>query len=344
MRPADFAHQRPPELIALEPAAERADARMKVRAGGRLAHARVRELGAHLRAGDLLVVNTSRVFPARLEARKASGGAVEILLVHPEAGVDAAGGGARWRALVRGRVRAGMRLCFDGAEAVVERLHEDGTRTVAFAHGVDAVALAERIGHVPLPPYIQRADTPRDRERYQTVYARRAGSVAAPTAGLHLDQGLIDGLKSQGVEFAEVELAIGPGTFTPVRTERVEDFEIHAEACACPAQTGAAIKDCRARGGRVVAVGTTVMRTLETAARQDGGFAPFAGWTRLFLHPPQRFQVVDAMLTNFHLPRSTLLMAVACLIGADELRELYRAAIAERYRFLSYGDCMLLLP
>jgi S-adenosylmethionine:tRNA ribosyltransferase-isomerase len=204
--------------------------------------------------------------------------------------------------------------------------------------------LAERVGRVPLPPYIDRADRDDDRARYQTIYAETPGSVAAPTAGLHFTPELLAAVEAAGVETARVELHIGPGTFKPIDTDHVEDFRIHAERCVCPQATVDAIAACRARGGRVIAVGTTVLRTLETAAEQPQGLAKFGGWTSLYLRPPRKLAVVDGLMTNFHLPRSSLLLAVSCLTGMDRLLELYRIAVAERYRFLSYGDSMLLLP
>ncbi|HYE07110.1 MAG TPA: tRNA preQ1(34) S-adenosylmethionine ribosyltransferase-isomerase QueA [Planctomycetota bacterium] len=342
MDTADFDYDLPPELIAQHPVEPRDAARLMVCVGAAPPeHACVADLGRFLRAGDLLVVNRTRVFPARLDGRKDTGGEVEVLLVQREG--DAPDGGERWRAFVRGRVRVGTCIAIADSVATVSAC-DDADRVLDFPRGVAVLALAERHGHVPLPPYIRRADEAGDRERYQTVFADRPGSVAAPTAALHLTTALIDRLVAQGVELARVDLAIGPGTFKPVQSERIEDHPIHAERGECPAETVAAIARCRARGGRVVAVGTTVVRTLESAARQPGGLAAWAGWTRLYLHPPERLRVVDALLTNFHLPRSTLLMLVSCLTGVDRLLALYAAAIAERYRFFSYGDAMLILP
>ena len=344
MLTSQFDYSLPPELIAQEPIEPRDAARLLV-AGiteGAPTHRQVRDLPELLQPGDLLVLNHTRVIPARLFGRKDSGGEVEVLLVHPEP--PSPSGGECWRTFIRGRVHVGSRITIDNVTASVERCEDDGDRILAFPVGVSVLALAERCGHMPLPPYIHRADRPSDRERYQTVFADAPGSVAAPTASLHLTTALLDRLAERGIERARVELAIGPGTFKPVATERIEDFRIHAEHCTCPADTVSAIARCRARGGRVVAVGTTVVRTLESAAAQPGGLAPYAGWTQLFLHPPQRPQVVDALLTNFHLPRSSLLMLVASLTGIDRLHALYRAAIDEKYRFFSYGDAMLLLP
>jgi S-adenosylmethionine:tRNA ribosyltransferase-isomerase len=353
MLTAHFDYVLPADLIAQEPAEPRDAARLLVAArdGGPAVHAQVRDLPRYLERGDLLVLNRTRVIPARLFGRKDSGGELEVLLVHPEpAGEDQVAGEGpalahAWRCIIRGRVRAGTVIRFAGTPAVATVLacYEDGTRSVAFS-GMEVLALADAIGHVPLPPYIRRPDRSADRERYQTVFADRPGSVAAPTASLHFTPELLVEIQARGVTLAYVDLAIGPGTFKPVDCDRLEDFRIHAEHCCCPTETVAAVAACRARAGRVVAAGTTVVRTLESAAAQEGGFATYAGWTTLFLHPPQTVRVVDALLTNFHLPRSSLLMLVSCLTGIERLHALYAEAIQERYRFFSYGDAMLLLP
>jgi S-adenosylmethionine:tRNA ribosyltransferase-isomerase len=343
METARFAFDLPPELIAQRAVEPRDAARLLVapRDAGAPTDATVADLDRFLRPGDLLVLNRTRVFPARLFGSKTSGGEVEVLLVHREG--TAGDGGERWRCFIRGRVRAGTAIRFGDLSTTVVACEEDGDRLLDFPVGTAVLALCERIGRIPLPPYIRREDEAADRERYQSVFADSPGSVAAPTASLHLTPALLERLRASGVETALVELAIGPGTFKPVTAEHVEDHRIHAEHCACPAETIAAIAACRARGGRVIAVGTTVVRTLETAAAQPGGLAPYAGWTRIFLHPPQTFRVVDGLLTNFHLPRSSLLMLVSCLTGVDRLHELYAIAIAARYRFFSYGDAMLIL-
>ncbi len=353
MQTERFDYELPEELIAQEPAEPRDAARLLVCriGGGAIEHHHVRDLPAFLGAGDLLVRNRTRVIPARLLGRKATGGRIELLLVHPT-DEPATGPGERWICMIRGRVRPGSELLIDGGDTTlrdpvaigVVDCHDDGTRTVAFPPGCSVLVLAERLGRVPLPPYIRREATERDRDRYQTVFATNPGSVAAPTASLHLTDALLERLERAGCRFADIDLAVGPGTFKPVQSEDLTRHAIHAERCACPPDAVAAIAQTRAAGGRVVALGTTVTRTLETAARQPGGLAPYAGWSRLFLHPPQRLQVVDALLTNFHLPRSTLLMLVACHTGIDLLHRIYREAVRERYRFYSYGDAMLLLP
>ena len=337
----------PPERIAQHPTAARDGARMLVlhRHGGVRAHAVVRELPAWLRPGDLLVVNATRVLPARLRGRKASGGAAEALLL----GAEASEPGIH-RALLRcgGRARPGLKLRFGpepGAlEAeLVERL-EAGEVRLAFAPGIDPY----RVGEPPLPPYIRRtAPAPEDVERYQTIFARAPGAVAAPTAGLHLAPRLLAGLEARGVERAEVVLHVGAGTFRPVGERALREGRLHAERYELPAATVEAVARARARGGRVVAVGTTTTRVLEACAARDGGLAAGAGETDLFLRPGSRFRVVDALLTNFHLPRSSLLMLVAGYCGAggrERVLAAYGEAVREGYRFFSYGDAMLILP
>ena len=335
---ADFDYELPPGLIAQEPVEPRDAARLLCAplAGGAPAHRTVADLPSLLRRGDLLVFNRTRVIPARLSARTAHGGEREVLLVHPED--DGA-----WRVLIRGKVQVGQELDVAGHLAVVVATRDDGARSLRFPADCDVLALAEAHGSIPLPPYIARPADARDRERYQTVFADRPGSVAAPTAALHFTPELLAQLTASGIGQSFVELRVGPGTFKPVDTERIEDFRIHAEWASCPAEAVAAIRATRAAGGRVIAVGTTVVRTLESAARQDGGLAAWSGWTSIFLHPPQRLLTVDGLMTNFHLPRSTLLMLVACLTGLPRLREVYAEAVRERYRFFSYGDACLFL-
>jgi S-adenosylmethionine:tRNA ribosyltransferase-isomerase len=336
---ADFDFALPPERIAQEPLSERDAARLLVleRASGARSHRTVRELPALLRAGDLVVVNATRVEAARLRGRKASGGAVEALLLEPGAAPG------RWRALVRARgLRAGAKLAFErGAarlEAEVSGVEPDGSAWLDFAPGADPHAL----GEAPLPPYIRR-EAPRaeDEARYQTVYARVPGAVAAPTAGLHLTHALLAALRGAGIGVAELVLHVGAGTFRPLREEDVAAGRLHAERFELPEATAAAVAETRARGGRVVAVGTTTTRVLEAQAEGDGRVAPGRGRTALFVRPGHRFRVVDALLTNFHLPRSSLLLLVAAFAGREAVLDAYRDAIARGYRFYSYGDAML---
>jgi len=312
------------------------------RAGGDVRHHVFRDLPDLLAPGDLVVVNRSRVIPARLLGQRSRGGEAEILLLR-DTGAD-----GRWEAMVRpGRhLRPGQRVTIDDDLTVVvesEALADDGRRRVRLlSKRRDVAAGLERCGHTPLPPYIRRPDRPSDRERYQTVYAREPGSVAAPTAGLHFTPAVLDRLRHRGIEVAEVVLHVGPGTFRPVSAERVEDHAVAAEPYSVPAETEAAVAAARARGGRVVAVGTTTVRTLETVARADGGIEARDAATDLVIVPGFAFRVVDALVTNFHLPRSSLLLLVAAFAGRERVLAAYAEAVKEGYRFYSYGDAMLI--
>jgi S-adenosylmethionine:tRNA ribosyltransferase-isomerase len=340
MRRSDFHYDLPDELIARHPAAERSASRL-LHVDGRNARwfdRGFRDLPALLQAGDLLVFNDTRVIPARLQARKAgSGGRVEILLERLAGGTT-----AQVQLKASKPARAGTVLEIEGGGAATVTGRDGDFWTLDFAPD-DAHAVFERAGTMPLPPYIDRPPEDADRERYQTVYARHPGAVAAPTAGLHFDATVLDACRARGVGFAYVTLHVGAGTFQPVRVDDVARHRMHAEVCAVNAAACAAIADTRARGGRVVAVGTTAVRTLESAAAQ-GSLQPFAGETRLFITPGTRFRVVDALVTNFHLPESTLLMLVSAFAGRDTILAAYRHAIAQRYRFFSYGDAMFLEP
>jgi S-adenosylmethionine:tRNA ribosyltransferase-isomerase len=353
----DFDYELPRERIAQRPAPKRDASRLLVldRAAGSWRDARFAEIGDHLRPGDLLVVNETSVFPARLMARRPGGAEVEILLIrpadrsHPE---DVSGG--EWEALAgpARKARPGERLELlgrDGKPAagaaveILDRLPSGGRRVRLLVPGAPRDWIAAH-GHVPLPPYIDRADEALDRERYQTVYARRPGAVAAPTAGLHFTPALLDELARRGVGRAAITLHVGPGTFRPVTAERAEDHVMEEEWYRIGADTARAIGETGPAGGRVVAVGTTVVRALESAARGwDGGPAPEEGWTDLFLLPGAEFRVVDALLTNFHLPRSTLLLLVSAFAGRELVLEAYRHAVRAGYRFYSYGDAMLIV-
>lgn len=344
-----FDFQLPPEQIAQRPAADRESARLLVfdRASGAIAaHTFVRALPDFLRPGDLLVVNDTKVFPARLLGRRdPSGGAVECLLVrHLE--------DDRWEALMHPgqKLHPGAKVVFEQGSArirgeVLEQ-HFHGRRTVRlWCDGVEDVdSVVDAIGHVPLPPYIHRPDDPVDRERYQTVFARARGSVAAPTAGLHLTPGLLARLAANGVERADVTLHVGYGTFKPVRADRVEEHRVDAEWFEIPAGAASAINGALEGGRRVVAVGTTTTRAIETAAASGGGpVAAGPGVSELFIHPGHRFQVLGGLLTNFHLPKSSLLMLVCAFAGREAVLEAYREAVSLGYRFYSYGDAMLIV-
>ena len=354
LRVADFDFELPEELIAQQPPEVRGASRMLVvdRNTGALTDSSFEQFPALLNPGDLLVLNDSRVLPARLYARRtvvrerqAPTGLIEVLLTEP-AGAD------QWRALVRpGRkVGVGEQLVFPDAagEAVLEaevlERGEFGERLIRFAPVADFVAALERIGHMPLPPYIHRDDQSEDRSRYQTVFAREPGSVAAPTAGLHFTQPVLDAIAARGVEIARVTLHVGLGTFAPLRVERVDEVQLHRERYTLPKATAEALNRARAEGRRIVAVGTTVVRTLEHCAREAGNapLAPHTGETRIFLSPGHRFALVGGLLTNFHLPQSSLLMLVSAFAGRENVLAAYGHAVAARYRFFSYGDCMFL--
>jgi S-adenosylmethionine:tRNA ribosyltransferase-isomerase len=297
---------------------------------------RFRDLPQWLRAGDLLVFNNTRVIPARLFGRKDSGGKVEVLV---ERVLDARSVLAHVRAS-KSPKSGGSLLLEGGLVARVDGREQDLFR-LSFAGEEPVTALLERHGHMPLPPYITRADTAQDRERYQTVYAQRHGAVAAPTAGLHFDHALLQTLSAQGISYAYVTLHVGAGTFQPVRAERISEHRMHSEYIEVDRAVVDAVADTRERGGRVIAVGTTSLRALESAAR-GGSLDVFAGDTDIFITPGYRFQVVDALITNFHLPESTLLMLVCAFAGYDPVMAAYRHAVAQRYRFFSYGDAMFI--
>jgi S-adenosylmethionine:tRNA ribosyltransferase-isomerase len=334
----DLDYVLPPERIAQEPAARRPDARLLVldRASADRTHARVADLPAWLAAGDLLVVNDTRVIPARVRGRRPSGGRLELLLVRPVAD------DGEWEALVRGAPRAGEVVHLpDGSGEWIESLG-DGRWRLRLHVEAGVLAWLDRVGEVPLPPYIRRpgGPTPTDRERYQTVYARVPGAIAAPTAGLHLTADLLDRLRAGGVEVASLTLHVGPGTFLPLRAE-LETARMEPERYDLPQETVVRIAAARARGGRIVAVGTTTVRALESAAAADQ-LRPGEGSATLFIRPGHRFRAVDALLTNFHLPRSPLLALVAAFAGWDRIRDAYGEAVASGYRFYSYGDAMLI--
>ena len=341
MHRSDYHYHLPHELIAQHPTAERSASRLLVLdgAGGCADHRQFRDLPALLEPRDLLVFNDTRVVPARVHGVKDSGGRVEILL---ERTVE------ETRALVHARaskgLRAGAVVRFAGGQQARVLGREEDLYLLEFPGPV--LPFFERHGAMPLPPYIERAPDEADRERYQTVYSRVPGAVAAPTAGLHFDEAAFAALAARGVRHAFVTLHVGAGTFQPVRVDELAQHRMHAEHLQVPEATCAAIRAARAAGGRVIAVGTTVVRSLETAAMHagPGGLAPYSGETRLFIQPGHRFRVVDAMVTNFHLPESTLLMLCAAFVGRERLLAAYAQAVALRYRFFSYGDAMFLRP
>ena len=341
MQRTDFHYDLPPELIAQRPLPDRGASRLLCLQGdsGQTAHRSFTDLETLLHPGDLLVFNNTRVIPARLWGRKATGGAVEIL-------IERVTGDRTALAHIRASKspKPGTRIHVAKAEGVepgTDALRVTGRDEGLYVIETDRPVgeLMVSYGHMPLPPYIERADDSADRERYQTVYAAREGAVAAPTAGLHFDEALIQSLVERGVSATEVTLHVGAGTFQPVRVDDIAEHQMHAEYLEVGQDTCDAIAAARERGGRVVAVGTTAVRSLETAAA-GGTLLPYQGDTRLFIHPGYRFRCIDALITNFHLPESTLLMLVSALAGREAVMAAYEEAVRERYRFFSYGDAM----
>lgn len=338
MRVADFHFELPEQLIARHPLAERRASRMLVLEGesGSLNHRQFSDLLDYLRPGDLMVFNNTRVIPARLFGQKASGGKLEILI---ERVLDT----HRVLAHVRSSKspKPGSQILIEGGGSAEMLARHDALFELRFAEPV--LPLLDRVGHMPLPPYIDRPDEASDRERYQTVYSDKdkAGAVAAPTAGLHFDEALLAAIRDKGVETAFVTLHVGAGTFQPVRVERIEDHHMHSEWLEVTQDVVDAVAACRARGGRVIAVGTTSVRSLETAA-QGGELKAFSGDTSIFIYPGRPFHVVDALVTNFHLPESTLLMLVSAFAGYRATMAAYAAAVEHGYRFFSYGDAMFI--
>jgi len=345
MKLADFHYELPDELIARHPAAERTGSRLLVLDGksGAMEHRQFVDLIEYLRPGDLLVFNNTRVVPARLFGAKASGGRIEILI---ERLLDTRKALAHMRA--NRTVKSGTQIFIsktEGGELTEEVVtvlgKENDLYTLEFAR--DALGVLNELGHMPLPPYIDREDTLTDRERYQTVYAQREGAVAAPTAGLHFSEAYLQRCRELGVAFGYVTLHVGAGTFQPVRVDNILEHRMHAEYIEVDAALCEQVIATRARGGRVIAIGTTSVRALESAS-SSGEIAPYSGDTQIFIYPGYRFRSVDMLMTNFHLPESTLLMLVSALAGRENILNAYREAVEQRYRFFSYGDAMLIFP
>ena len=340
MKKSDFHFDLPSGLIAQAPLAERSASRLLVvdAARNRVEDRRFTDLVELLAPGDLLVFNDTRVLPARLYGRKDTGGAVEILIERITGAHE-----ARAQLGVSKKPKAGGRIVFEDGSAATVTGRDGEFFLLRFDADEPVEKLLLRLGRMPLPPYIARDAEAADEERYQTVYAREVGAVAAPTAGLHFDAPLLDALRTRGVDSGYVTLHVGAGTFQPVRSERIEDHVMHREWLDVGAELVEKIRRTRERGGRVVAVGTTVVRALETATR-DGTLEPFAGETQIFIFPGYRITSVDALITNFHLPESTLLMLVSAFAGRETMLDAYGHAVEQRYRFFSYGDAMLIWP
>ena len=339
MRKSDFYFDLPEELIAQTPLERRDSSRLLHldKVTGELEHRHFYDLLDYLREGDCMVFNDSRVLPARLIGARPTGGSVELVLLRDL-------GEGRWECLSRpGRkTKPGTEILFGNGElkATVESVAEGGNRIVRFDYEGIFLEALERLGKMPLPPYIK--EELQDSERYQTVYSREIGSAAAPTAGLHFTKELMEKIAAKGVKLCYVTLHVGLGTFRPVKAEEIEDHEMHSEFCIIPEETARIVSETKKKGGRVIAVGTTSCRTLESFAREDGSLPATSGWTNIFIYPGYSFKCIDALVTNFHLPESTLIMLVSALAGREHVLHAYEEAVKERYRFFSFGDAMFI--
>ena len=335
----DFWYELPEELIAQTPLRDRDTSRLMVvdKETGDIAHKHFSDILSYLNPGDCLVMNDSRVLPARLLGHRPSGGAVEVLLLRDL-------GGKRWECLTKpGRkMLVGQEVVFGNGEltATVCEVQNDGNRVIEFHYEGIFLEILERLGKMPLPPYIKVELG--DQERYQTVYSKEVGSAAAPTAGLHFTKELLQKIADKGVSLAFVTLHVGLGTFRPVKTENIKEHHMHAELCQISAETAQVLNDTKKNGGRIVCVGTTSCRTLESLVNEDGSFCEKSSWTDIFIYPGYEFKAMDALITNFHLPESTLLMLISAFAGRDKILGAYKTAVLERYRFFSFGDAMFL--
>ena len=339
MKTQDFYYDLPEELIAQTPLQQRDSSRLLVldRKTGALQHRHFFDIIDHLQPGDCLVLNNSRVLPARLIGHRPTGGAVEVLLLRDL-------GDKRWECLCKpGRkMQPGSQVIFGNGELTAEvvEIREDGNRVVEFHYEGIFLEVLERLGKMPLPPYIKAELA--DQERYQTVYSKEVGSAAAPTAGLHFTQELLDKVRAKGVSTAFVTLHVGLGTFRPVKTEEITDHHMHSELCMMSAETAQILNETKENGGRIVCVGTTSCRTLESLVGEDGKFTESSKWTEIFIYPGHKFKAMDALITNFHLPESTLVMLVSAFAGRENVLNAYEEAVRERYRFFSFGDAMFI--
>lgn len=339
MKTQDFWYALPEELIAQTPLERRDGSRLLVmdRKTGALSHRHFYDIIDYLQPGDCLVMNDSRVLPARLMGHRPTGGAVEVLLLREL-------GGGQWECLCRpGRkMQVGQQVIFGDGEltATVQEIREDGNRVVEFHYEGIFLEILERLGKMPLPPYIK--EELQDQQRYQTVYSRENGSAAAPTAGLHFTKELLEKIREKGVRETFITLHVGLGTFRPVKAEEVTDHHMHSELCMMSAETARVLNETRRSGGRIVCVGTTSCRTLESLVNADGSFSEKSRWTDIFIYPGYEFKAMDALITNFHLPESTLVMLVSAFAGREHVLNAYQEAVRERYRFFSFGDAMFI--
>jgi S-adenosylmethionine:tRNA ribosyltransferase-isomerase len=342
MRIEEFDYTLPKSLIAQYPSPKRGDSCLMIlhRRSGTIEHRIFRDISNYLNPGDLLVMNNSRVLPARLIGRKESGGRVEMLLIPSRNGIR-----GKWEVLMKGsgKMKPGNRIQF-GQDIYGEvKEVKKGKGTIYFSSLEEVIHILQKIGHIPLPPYIKREDEPLDRDRYQTVFAVRDGSIAAPTAGLHFTRSLLKSLKDHGVNITWITLHIGIGTFAPVKVNNVEDHRMETEWVEIPEEVAREIEETKARGRKVIAVGTTTTRALESFSDAEGRVKAGKNFSSLFIYPPYRFRVIDGLVTNFHLPKSTLIMLASAFAGKDSLMKAYTEAIDRKYRFYSYGDAMLIL-
>ena len=337
MKTHDFWYDLPEELIAQTPLEKRDTSRLLAmdRQTGALAHRHFYDIIDYLNPGDCLVMNNSRVLPARLLGHRPTGGAVEVLLLRDL-------GGGKWECLTKPgkKTQPGQEIIFGDGQltATVDSVQEDGNRVVEFHYEGIFLEILEQLGKMPLPPYIKAELA--DQERYQTVYSREVGSAAAPTAGLHFTKELLEKIEKKGVRLAYVTLHVGLGTFRPVKAEEISQHHMHAELCMISQETADILNQTKASGGRVVCVGTTSCRTLESLVNEDGSFEPRSKWTEIFIYPGYQFKAMDALITNFHLPESTLVMLVSAFAGREHVLNAYNQAVKERYRFFSFGDAM----
>lgn len=337
MKTSDFWYDLPEELIAQTPLQQRDSSRLLVldRISGQVSHRHFYDVLEYLRPGDCLVMNDSRVLPARLLGHRPTGGAAELLLLKDL-------GDKKWECLAKpGRkLQEGQQVVFGNGEltAIVTEVCEDGNRIVTFDYEGIFLEVLEQLGKMPLPPYIK--EELQDQERYQTVYSSEVGSAAAPTAGLHFTQDLLEKIRNKGINTAFITLHVGLGTFRPVKAERIDEHHMHSELCMMSAETAAILNETKARGGRVICVGTTSCRTLESLVNEDGTFSEKSRWTDIFIYPGYKFKAMDGLITNFHLPESTLVMLVSAFAGRENILNAYEIAVGERYRFFSFGDAM----